>query len=547
MSEQERYGQEPYRPREPYAPYAHEYPQQGQRTEGWTPGDPYPADPEARQEYDPAAWDPRQYPHHPQQPQPQQPYAAPYPGQYQQPQHPGQQQPYGYQQPQYQETYQVPGQRVQEARPPAPDEPAGQPPAAGQEGEFHTEEFAFVEEEDEQAEDVIDWLKFSESRTERRDERKRRGRKRTIALIVLLALALAGGVGYLWQAGLIPGFGPGSTSVPLAAQKRDVIVVHLREVDSDDSSTALLVRNETTGKGTMVLLPNTLSVSTDDGSTTLGRSVVDEGAGPTRDALSTLLGSRIQGTWRLDTPYLEILVDAVGGITVDSDVTVVSGGKTVVSRGNGQPLNGQDAIAYATYRAPGESEQAQLDRFGQVMRAVLMKLPSDTDSATKIVDELGAVPDPSLSDGQLGATLAALSDLVKSGDYTTTTLPVQLNGTISEQATNEVVKNVLGGAVKNTDTSGIPTVAVENGSGDPKAPGAAQVQIVNSGDTYVDGGQAAPRATSEVLYTAVSNASAAKELATTLGLPAREVRKGAGSANADITVMLGRDYRPGAA
>ncbi len=34
------------------------------------------------------------------------------------------------------------------------------------------------------------------------------------------------------------------------------------------------------------------------------------------------------------------------------------------------------AVAYATYRGPGEAENAQLERFGQVMQGVLRKLSS---------------------------------------------------------------------------------------------------------------------------------------------------------------------------
>jgi anionic cell wall polymer biosynthesis LytR-Cps2A-Psr (LCP) family protein len=564
VSEQERYGQEPYRPQEPYAPHAPDYPPQGPPAQ---PGyDPYTGAPQ--QGYDPQAYDPRHYPQHPQHPQhpqqqpyppqppqhPQQPYAQPgYPGQgYDRPQ-----QPYGYDQPgpgQPQPAggtgeFQMPRQRVAEApqQPPMPGDGFdvdGRPVGEGEEG-FHTEEFAFVEEADEQAEDVIDWLKFSESRAERRDERKRRGRTRIVALVVVLALAVVGGVGYLWQAGLLPGFGPASgSSVPLGDQKRDVIVVNLRQVESSDSSTALLVRNETTGRATMVLLPNTLTVSTDDGTTTLGRAVVDETSGPVRDGLSTLLGAKIQGTWRLDTPYLEILVDAVGGISLDTDATITSKGRPEVSAGKDQSLNGQAAVAYATYRGSGESEDRQLARFAQVMQAVLMKMPSDNATATKIVDDLSDVPDPSLSNNQLGATLAELSNLVKTGHYGSTTLSVQPNGTLSQQETSDVVKNILGGAVRNTDPSGIPAISVEDGTTDPKAAGAAQAAVVDSGSTYVDGGKTTPRATSQVLYSTPSGQKTAGELAKTLGLPANEVHKGAGAANAVVTVILGADYHP---
>ena len=84
--------------------------------------------------------------------------------------------------------------------PPARDARPGRP-------EYRTEQFSFIEEPDEDSEDVIDWLKFTESRTERREEARRRGRSRVVALVVVLVLCVAGGVGYLWYAGKLPGFG----------------------------------------------------------------------------------------------------------------------------------------------------------------------------------------------------------------------------------------------------------------------------------------------------------------------------------------------------
>ncbi|PWI43061.1 LytR C-terminal domain-containing protein [Streptomyces sp. ICBB 8177] len=610
MSDQEQYGQEPYRGRDPYAPYSPGYPQpqpqdhEGQ--DGYEGYDPY-ADqvPPGQQQY--AQQQQQQYAQQEQYAQHQQyggqsypgpaaqgypeqsqgqGYGAqghtPYPNQgyggqgyaeqgyagqdyagqgypeqgYAGQRHPVQPHPgqgYGPEQghPEQEHPAAQPSAAVPQQRSPGPGpaEAESGPPsgAQGTQGDFHTEEFAFVEEEDEQAEDVIDWLKFSESRTERRDERKRRGRHRVVLLVVVLALALAGGVGYLWQSGRLPGLGAGrGTAAAAGAQKRDVIVVHLREVDSDDSSTALLVGNETTGEGTTVLLPNSLTLSPDAGTTTLAKSVVDDGAAPTRDGLDTLLGADIQGTWRLDTPYLEILVDAVGGITLDADATVASGGKTLVTAGKGQELDGQAAVAYATYRAPGEPQSQQLARFGQVMQAVLTKMPATASAATKIVNTLGAIPDPSLSNAQLGATLAQLAQQAQGGHYRTTMLPVRSDGTLSEQATDDVVKNVLGGAVKNADPSGIPTVAVRNATGSAKSGDAAQVQVVNSGYTYVSGGTAAPQSRSQVLYGSTAQKAAAGELAKTLGLSASEVRQGQGAANAQITVVLGADYHPAA-
>ncbi|GAA0486490.1 LCP family protein [Streptomyces sp. NPDC046215] len=429
----------------------------------------------------------------------------------------------------------------------AAEEHAGEPePRAAQDApEYRTEQFSFIEEPDEDSEDVIDWLKFSESRTERRDERKRKGRNRYIALAVVLVLALGGLGAYLWLGGSGGKKGP---AVAAGAQKRDVIVVHLRQTKGGGSSTALLVDNATTNKGTTVLLPNTLAVGKDGGgSTTLGKSVQDDGTGATRDALNTLLGADIKGSWRLDTPYLENLVELVGGIAVDTD-TDVPGAKTgdtpLVRRGAAQDLSGQMAVAYATHRGAGEAPDKQLARFGQVMQAVLKKVSGEPAAATRTVESLAQIPDPSLSVEQLGASLAHLAALAKKGSYVTTALPVQADGTLSEQATGSVVKDVLGGTVHKTDKNAAPRVSVKNATGGKTASGAAQVTLVNGGYTVVDAGTAgAAEAASAVTYADDGRAAEAGEVAKTLGLPAGAVKKAKGAPNADVTVVLGKDYK----
>jgi anionic cell wall polymer biosynthesis LytR-Cps2A-Psr (LCP) family protein len=525
--------------------------------------DSYPQDPQAQQQgdygYDPYA-EPQQYPQQYGQQEQQYPqyqqqgYAEPYYPDQQQQQQEYQQQEYqqypGFipQQPQYaaqQPYYEEPPAAPEPESRQQPPHPEAQRSGGGRDGD---EGFAFVDEDDAESDEVIDWLKFSESRTERREEARRRGRSRVIALVVVMALAVVGGLGYLWQTGRLPGFGSTSTAAQTTtAQRRDVIVLHLRPVDSNQSSTALLVTNSTTKKATTVLLPNSLAVSTDDGgSTTLGASVVS-GSTPTRDALDTLLGTKIAGTWRLDTPYLELLVQSLGDITVDTDVTVISskkdGAKTLVNAGKAQDLNGQAAVAYATYRGPGEAQSKQLDRFGQVMEAVLKKFPSSTDLATKTIQSLNAIIEPPLTEKDLGATLAVLAEEAKTGSYTTTTLPVQSDGTLSETATNGVVKDVLGGTVKNASSNGVPTVSVKNATGVKDMTIKAQAAVVNSGYTYVSAGTATTQALSQVTYADAAQKANATELAKTLGLSAKVVKKAAGAANADITVVIGTDYK----
>ncbi|MER5749989.1 LCP family protein [Streptomyces sp. NPDC002088] len=431
------------------------------------------------------------------------------------------------------------------------------PDASGRsQREYHTEQFAFVEEPDGDSEDVIDWLAFTENRTERREEARRRARSRVIALVVVLALVAVGGVGYLWYAGKLPGLPKSDTksgaTTATGAQNRDVIVVHLHNTKKGGTSTALLVDNTTTKQGTTVLLPNSLAVTDDDGaSTTLAKSVDDDGSSGTRDALDTVLGTDIEGTWRLDTPYLQNLVDLVGNIEVDTNVDVPDpdaekkSATPLVHKGDDQTLSGKMAVAYATYRASGEAQNAQLERFGQVMQGVLRKVSSDAQAATVTVQTLAQILDPPLTDSDLGTFLAKLADLAKGGDYKTALLPVQSDGTLSAQASDSVVKDVLGGTAKSPDQGSAVRVSVQNASGTKDNSEKARVVLLNGGFTFLDGGTASTtQATSKVTYADAADKENATEVAKTLGLPTSSVTKGKISANATVVVVLGQNYKP---
>ncbi|MBE8469860.1 LCP family protein [Streptomyces justiciae] len=425
------------------------------------------------------------------------------------------------------------------------------------ERDYHTGQFAFVEEPDGDSEDVIDWLNFTENRTERREEAKRRARSRLVALVVVLALTAVGGVGYLWYAGKLPGLSSSSdsgtgTGTSAAAQNRDVIVVHLHNTKSGGTSTALLVDNTTTKQGTTVLLPNSLALTDDDGTTTtLAKSVEDDGSSGTRDAIDTVLGTQIQGTWRLDTPYLQNLVDLVGNIDVDTNTDVPDpaakkkGTAPLVNKGEDQTLSGKTAVAYATYRASGEAQNAQLERFGQVMQAVLRKLSSDAGAATTTVQTLAQILDPSLTDKDLGTFLAKLADLAKGGDYKTALLPVQADGTLSAQASDSVVKDVLGGTAKSPDKDAAVRVSVQNASGVKDNTEKARVVLLNGGFTFLEGGTASgTQAASKVVYADAADKENATEVAKTLGLPTSAVSKGKTTSNANVSVVLGQNYDP---
>ncbi|MFG2843478.1 LCP family protein [Kitasatospora sp. NPDC048296] len=409
---------------------------------------------------------------------------------------------------------------------------------------YTTGEFTFVDEEAEETEDVIDWLKFAESRSEVRAERRRKLRNRLVGLGVVLALAAGGVGGYLWFTGDKP-------TAAAAAGGRQVNVVHLRDLQGKTSS-ALLVNDASGHKGTVLLLPDNLRLPGpgDPPVTTVGQAMDAIGASATRDGLATVLGAPVAGTWRLDTPYLEMLVSQLGGVRVDTNAETHEGGKPdgklLSAAGKNTLLSGKAAVAYATLQGPGENRDAQLARFGQVMDAVVRTMPTEFKDAKDDVHRMNAVLDPSLPEDALAGVLAQLAQQAKDGHFGTAALTVKPDGGLDEATAGKQVKDVLGGTVKSTaagDTSA--RVSLQDASGNDAAAAAAQVQIVNSGLTFIPGGaKTAAQATSEIRYTDDARQAAAKSLATSLGLPDSAVKKVGDAQNADLVVVLGKDYQP---
>ncbi|MGE7432621.1 LCP family protein [Kitasatospora sp. NPDC001175] len=530
---------------------------QGQYQYGQQQG--YPQ--EQYQGYQQQPYEPQQYQ---QQGYYQQPLQEPVHDPYGQPQHPyqPQQQEYYYQQqPAAQPVVQpvVPAQTPAEPAPAAaapvppqvrrsaPAQPAARPRPERTEPDdpYVTGEFTFLDEEAEETEDVIDWLKFAESRTEVRAERKRRLRNRLIAAVVALVVLAGGGVGYLWWSGKLGG----TKTVAAAAGGRQVNVVQLRDLNGKVTS-VLLVNDAGAHKGSILLLPDILKLPSAGDSPTvpIGQAMDTVGASATREGLKTVLGAPVAGTWRLDTPYLQLLVSQLGGVRVDTNADVKGADGKVTPAGKGTTLSGDAAVAYATYQAPGEGRDAQLARFGQVLDAVVRAMPTDLPEAQDDVHRMNAVLDPSLPEQALAGVLAQLAQLAKDGAFSTSTLKVQPDGTLDEATAGAQVKQVLGGTVHKAQSgTGTPRVSIVNASGNDQAATSALVQVSNAGLNVVpsNGKSGSTQATSEIRYTDDARAAAAKSLATTLGLNESAVKKTTDAQNADLVVVLGKDYQPG--
>ncbi|MET7303506.1 LytR C-terminal domain-containing protein [Embleya sp. NPDC005575] len=433
------------------------------------------------------------------------------------------------------------GSSAGDGRVPAPRARRSGPGRPGRPG-YGSDEFAFVDDESEQAEDVIDWLSFAETRSERRDEKRRAIRQRLIALAVVLAVAVLGVGGYFaWDTWLRDDksvAGPG---------KNGGVLVQLRAKDGQASANALLTVDPAKNTASMVSVSSVTIVNSDNNSFPLGRLMADEGPGASRDALSDLLGVKLDGSWVISEPVLQGLVDLAGGIQLNADVEIKSpDGKVLVGQGR-NPANGVAALAFATYKQQGEQPTVAGDRFGRVLQGLLAAFPTQPDAILTLLANMANLPDPSLPDDKLSVLLANLAKATQGKQLQVRALPVSLEGILDGPAALPIVRELLGGTVRQGKVATGPTrVMVEDASGKAGAQEDAHARLLNAGVTYVPGGAAGKRAqpTSTVQYADDARKGEADQVALTLRLPPTTVKKATGEMLADVVVTLGQDYNP---
>lgn len=194
---------------------------------------------------------------------------------------------------------------------------------------------------------------------------------------LLLAVLLVGAAAWFLATG-----DEASDDKPAAPTGRQrTLLVQVVDGDRQAVASALLGVDSAGRKGAAVLIPSRLLVDVDGaGATSFGELLSETDPGASSNALSDLLGVRVDGAWVLTEAGLAALADRVGGVHADVDVDVVTvdeeGARTLVVQAGAQELSGRAAAAYATYVGEDEPELVKLARFEEVLTGVLRRLPA---------------------------------------------------------------------------------------------------------------------------------------------------------------------------
>lgn len=434
------------------------------------------------------------------------------------------------------------------------DEPAAAPPVTGNrpadKDGYRPDDFAFVDQVDDP--DVNGWLNFSESRADTRAERIRKLRFRLIALSVVLVVVAAGVGVYAWLGGSVPGLTSTNTAT------KSMILFRLDDSKGDSVGDALMVTNRNGsadgtagGSGAIVVIPSAMQIDSQGfGSQTFGGNMASDEPPAGADEVSSALGVTPDGTRDMDETTFGIFVDDVGGISLTTNTSVPA--SAIDPKGVPQgsvTLTGVQAVAYATYTASGEASTAQAARFGQVLNALVAKLPTYSNSVQAYLNQLALIPDPALPLSKLSAVLATLAAQQNAGKVTVTTLPLTSGDSLNETAAAAVVSRLLGGTVKAGASAGqAARVLVQNGTGASSSTGsqlvaAAQAKLVNAGYTYNAGNTVATQTSTKVEVASSSNQSLAEQVAASMGLSGSAVQVVPGLSSVDdVTVVLGQDW-----
>ncbi len=391
------------------------------------------------------------------------------------------------------------------------------------------------------------------SRSGRRTEllrRRRRRRQRILAGVLVLAVAAAV-VAFV----VLRRDPEGATAVQPQGRTQATLLLQVQGDDQAAAASALLAHDQVSRTGAAVLVPPQVIVDVPGaGSVPFGRALATSAPEGSRNALSDLVGVTVDAGWVLDSPTLITLVDRLGGLRVGVDVPVMQDATVLVGPGE-QQLNGEQALAFLGYLAPGEQEQARLARVQELVDGLLTALPDSADEVTPLLGVLGPGSRSSQPAADLARFLVAAAESGQAGDLQFDILPVipidagggVMAFRLNEEATRNLVDRLLAQSVPTGQRETGNRVLVLNGVGTPGLGETVRTRLVEQGFVFV-GSRNAPRFGYENTVVLVPEATPEGQLlgervASALGVRP-DVRADELGTIADVIVIIGADFVP---
>jgi anionic cell wall polymer biosynthesis LytR-Cps2A-Psr (LCP) family protein len=391
-------------------------------------------------------------------------------------------------------------------------------------------------------------------RTGRRAEvrRAKRRRQRLIAagglavLLVVLAVVLFAQT---------RGGGAAHTAIAKQTRTQATVLFQVQGPGGDAVASALLAHDPAGHTGAAVLIPPQVIVTVPGtGSLQLARALKTVPPERSRSAVGDLLGVTVDAGWVIDVPTLAALIDQVGGVVVDVDVSVVVA-RTVVLNPGSQRLDGQHAITFMRYLASGEQEQARLARLQETLDGLLNALPRSTSEVAKALSALGPRSIPSEATPRLASFLVGLAADSRSEALQYDSLPVisidpgdgVLSFRVDADATRAIVDRLLAQSVPAGARQTGNRVLVLNGVGTPGIGDKVRAKIVPAGFVFVASRNNATfgvAKTRVLIKEATPEAQAVGEkVAKALGVPLDSVQTAEIGTIADVVVVVGADFK----
>ena len=334
-------------------------------------------------------------------------------------------------------------------------------------------------------------------------------------------------------------------------QQRTLLLM-VRGSDGLVSNAVLLATSDERHPASALMIPPNLLVPTPAWAS-LAQTASSADTLLARNAVSMLLGVRIDASLILERLAFAAIVDAIGGVPaqVDEPVTVVDSGEVVVDvEAGARVLDGVTAMDYAMALPAGRQESDRIERFTAVLRAALRDLPKEPEDLRQLVLSLGSMAKSTQTNEQIVAILRDLSQDSVAGDIDYQTLPVTaVRGggpvQLDLQGASRIIRRTLPDAVLQPGESPGVRVMLASAGATAGQLATALARLEADGLTVIETGPAPIHLGSTAIMVQDPSPVARAmglDVSAALGMPESAVRIDAGTRpTPDVVVWLGRD------